>query len=516
MAYENELMLMRYRKEGVCELNEEFTLSDYQTDIRRVLRWNETVLPPSKYIGPDGTDLGGTVNYNILYLGTDNKLYSAAFVGDYGITMRTDDTLVIDEQSDLCFVRAEGITARQLSPRKLSLRGRICAELFAFGNAEKSECMTERFIPDGYEALTDKVQYMNIARTGGEVLELEDEYISELGIDSERVILSEGKVFISEVICSDGNVTVRGELIADILSCNDNGEEIPHLTRRKIPFSKEMECPQSTRDSLAFANGICTEINAQPEESRIAIKAYCLLESTILSSNEETVCLDMYSPQTRISAKENTFRTASPVLCGNGNLSVNGAFNGSDLGLSGSERIICAFGNASAEKLSFAESNGRAVLTGNCRFRIVTVDDTEDIPETDVKEATLPFRYEFNGKAEIPKDPDSLHYSADVKLSRVSARFDGERAGIDAELSVALIAFAEEEHTAVCDAVSGEALIKESNALRIIYPQSGDTLWKIAKETNSKISALCAANGISLPEKASDSRSLECCKYIII
>ena len=56
------------------EINGEYTLPDYQPEIRRLLNVGLTVLPPAKYVGAGGVELNGTVEYRVLYVGGDGGL----------------------------------------------------------------------------------------------------------------------------------------------------------------------------------------------------------------------------------------------------------------------------------------------------------------------------------------------------------------------------------------------------------------------------------------------------------
>ena len=49
------------------EVSGDFTLPDYQPELRRLLSVVPTVLPPAKYVGSGRVELNGTVDYLVLY-----------------------------------------------------------------------------------------------------------------------------------------------------------------------------------------------------------------------------------------------------------------------------------------------------------------------------------------------------------------------------------------------------------------------------------------------------------------
>ena len=49
MSTEKELSVIRFKRDGVCDVNAEVTLEDYKTEIKRILCCKETLSAPSKY-----------------------------------------------------------------------------------------------------------------------------------------------------------------------------------------------------------------------------------------------------------------------------------------------------------------------------------------------------------------------------------------------------------------------------------------------------------------------------------
>ena len=67
-----------------AEVTGDFTLPDYQPEIRRLLAVIPTALPPAKYVGNTGAELNGTVDYQVLYVGGDGSLASVPLSSEYG------------------------------------------------------------------------------------------------------------------------------------------------------------------------------------------------------------------------------------------------------------------------------------------------------------------------------------------------------------------------------------------------------------------------------------------------
>lgn len=499
MITEKELRQSRASKEECTEISEEFVLADYQTEIRKILSCREALSPPTQYVGADGVDLCGKVTYQILYLGADNALYTSAFNTEYTIDMKMNVGEHTDSPQGIFSVRSESLNVRQLSPKRISVRNRICACAHVSSLCEKSECMTDAFLPDGCEALTNSIPSLSSSQSQSEVFELADEVISDLGAESLRVIGSDSTVFISDVSAIQGEATVRGELLLDLLLTNDDSAEIPKIIRRKIPFTQSVELPCATAGAPVCASASCNELTTEVEGDRILITAYCTVTVTAFCEQECSVCTDIYSPSNELTVRTGEILTERLLSCGNGNISVGGSFSAKDVGIEDGSRILYVTGTATPESFSFHEESGRPIISGNCRFHMITVNDSSAIPDYEQKEATVPFRYEVTRESKTPTDTDSVSYSTSADLSRVSARFDGERLGLDAELSLCFWATEKKCEKVVCDAIFGDAKEKESGTLRILYPAVDDTLWKVGKRTSSSLEHLCEANGIKMP-----------------
>lgn len=65
------------------DLGGDFSLPDYQPEIRRLLRIGASATPPARYAGGNGMDLAGTVDYFVLYMGNDDQVYCAPLSAEY-------------------------------------------------------------------------------------------------------------------------------------------------------------------------------------------------------------------------------------------------------------------------------------------------------------------------------------------------------------------------------------------------------------------------------------------------
>ena len=126
-----------------AEISGDFTLPDYQPEIKRLLRVSASVLPPSKYVSERGAEFAGNIDYYVLYTGSDNELYCAPLTSEYKINLPLDATEYDKDGSIGNFVGGislfpDMISGRVTAPRKLNIKCRLKGRGQVLGDLELS------------------------------------------------------------------------------------------------------------------------------------------------------------------------------------------------------------------------------------------------------------------------------------------------------------------------------------------------------------------------------------------
>ena len=119
-----------------CDVSEDVNLPDGLPDIRRVLAVKENILSPAKFIGAKAVDMSGAVDYTVIYLGADGKIYSAPFSVEYNFSLPLDNARsgeLSDNISTVYSLCGEGASVRLSTPRRLQIRAGIRASALCFG-----------------------------------------------------------------------------------------------------------------------------------------------------------------------------------------------------------------------------------------------------------------------------------------------------------------------------------------------------------------------------------------------
>ncbi len=500
-----------------AEVVGEFSLPDYQPEIKRLLRIGVSALPPECLVSGGGVELGGPLSYTVLYMGHDNALYCAPLDTEYRLEVKPEAAegggLSIGEPlCCLCDLSPETPVGRVSAPRRLSIRCRLRARVRLLG-----ECPLlgeEEAIPaEEREVLTETRPVGRVRRALGEPLPLADDVIlAPAGEREWRVVCAEGQVLMAEATPARGQVALSGEVVLRlILSPEPASDEAPTtaeptVMQRKIPFSQLVDLEGVSPQATATATGFCTDLSVSMEEGHLHMELNLLCEVTAAENQPVTVTRDLYSVRRESTCRYATYPAERAVHALCGNFTLSDSLPLSDVGLDAGARVVDVSAGAQAEALSVDPARGRGVLSGSCLAHLLFVREGE----YGTADMTLPFRYEFDlgntllaGRAGDETAPADAAYtfSGGVQVLWGRARMDGERVGLDAEMAVSLRVARPEELTAVADAVAGAPIVRPRGEYRIYFPAPTDTLWTVAKRYHAPVATLAAANNLAATEE---------------
>lgn len=523
-------------RQMTAEVAGDFTLPDYQPEIRRLLRIGVNLLPPD----PDRSegDLMGTMDYYVLYVGQDGGVYCAPLSTEYRLSSPTEGGqtgmpgAIGEPTVCLCDLSSDVPVGRVVAPRRLHIRCKVKARARAYGECPLGPWSGDERDPT-VESLTAEVPVGRLYRALGEPLVLGDDVILSPSEGEMRVICAEGQIMMTEAIPGSGTVNCRGEVTVKITMCpadtvgdmlaelssNPPAErQAPSLTilQRKIPFSQTVELSGVTSASTAMALGYCSEITVQMDEGRLHLDVGVLTEVRARRNETVTYVADLYSTRRESTCRYATYPAEVGMRAINGNFTLSDSLPLADAGIHPAARVVDITATATPEDLKTDAEKGRCLLTGKCRCHLLLQKEGE--LTTAILE--LPFRYEFedivSGKAGSALPRDGQTFDGNVTAVNCRARMDGERIGIDAELAVSLCTHAQSPFTTLTDADFGGEISRRRGEYVICFPAATDTVWSVAKRYHAPMTALTAANELPAGIKADGKDSLGGVGYLIV
>lgn len=535
----------------------DYTLPDYQPEIKRLLRIGVNVLPPNRFAGSGASELNGTLDYYVLYMGHDNALYCAPLSAEYRLTADTKseesgtpgrDPGRLYEAGEPIVCACDTVTdtpvGRVIAPRRLNIRCRVKSNVKLYGECPLSDGGMSDGGTEGEsttEILRDEAEVGRLYWGLGDTLALQDDMILAPADSEWRVVCAEGQVMMTEATAAMGMVNCRGEVILKLTMCpadqpatyssditaNHDGDAPSasnpptcELTvmQRKIPFAHTVDIEGVTPACTATACGYCTEISVQMEEGHLHMDLGVVTE--VRAQRNETVSYvkDLYSTHRTGSCRYTTYPTESAVRALNGNFTLSDSLPLTEVGMDPAARVVDVTAVAAPEALTADAGKGRCVLTGQCRCHLLLLRDGE----YSAADMELPFRYEFDDSTlnTLSEQADAngadTRFDGSVTVVTCRARMDGERVGMDAELAVSLRTHRPSPLTALSEVSFGDSVTRRRGEYVICFPAPTDSLWSVAKRYHAPMAVLTAANNLSSAAPADAVESLEGVGYLIV
>lgn len=493
-------------KTVTSEITGDYTLPDYQPEIKRLIRVNACVLPPSKYVNDRQAELAGNIDYYVIYTGSDNCVYCAPLSAEYKLDVPVEqndlgENAYISDYSEKVTVIPDMISGRVTAPRKICVKCRLKARAQIFGDTPLEDNVSEQ--DEDIQSLIGERDTVRNVCVMGDMISLSDEMICENREEDLRVVLADGRVLIGEVGATGDSVSCRGDLYLKLLLCRDDGSS-PYTVMRKIPVSQVIPLEGAEANSGLSARGYMTEMNITVEEGRIGLAAGVMIEVEACLNESVRYVKDVYSTYRKADNKYKTLPVSreGSAVCGNFTLSDSRSLE--EVGLSATSRIIDISGIAGPEEYDL--EGGKCAILGKSKFSLLVEKDGE-YSSTEIE---LPFSYKTSATGHF----DRAHFACDIISART--RIDGERIGIDAEVLVSGIASSYENEEILSSVGFGEALERERGEFVICYPSLDDSLWTVAKRYGAKINSLAENNGIEDFDSPDDKNLLKDIKYLVV
>lgn len=488
------------------EISGDFTLPDYQPEIKRLLRISASVLPPSKYISERGAEFAGNIDYYVLYTGSDNSLYCAPITAEYKINIPIDPgdfdrDGFIGEYCGAINVLPDMISGRVMAPRKLNIKCRLKGRGQVFADLELSGGRTDE--EADVQSLISTATAVKRDWSLGEPLIVRDEMICDNKDGEVRVIMADGKVLINEITSLMGSVNCRGDVYLKLLLCRE-ADGKPYTVTRKMPFSHTVAVAGAESGTSATARGTVSEINITVDDGRIGIEVGMLVECETCILDRISFVKDVYSTR-RVT--ENTYSNYDIPVCGiasTGNFTLSDSKSLDEVMISPGSTVVDICGTVNPDEYDL--ESGRCAILGRARFSLLLEKDGE-YSTSDIE---LPFTYKTGASGDF----DRAEFSCEIISAR--ARVDGERIGIDAEIAVCGVASSYKSERIISAIGFGAELERHRGEIVICYPDKNDSLWSIAKRYGADIDRLAEINGLDTDADSDSHEIIEKVKYLVV
>lgn len=459
-----------YERSFGVEASGDFTLPDYQNEIRRILHVSETVLPPAKYVGDDSVEFNGTVDYQVIYVGGDGGVYSVPLSSDYSFSVPIENGANADAIEDvcvLCSVSAESVNTRVSAPRRLSIRSRLRPNVRIIGMVSADCSFDEGASPNSIYRHTERCRSSVGNAATSDIINVTWS-VPNTGEDT-RVVLADAYVDVGEKRIGESSVNCRGEVKMKLLCISEDSGEYS-VMEGSVPFEGEIDHEMGS-DGECRARGYVSEMSVDVNEMGIECTAGIILEALGFASSDVEYTDDAYSTACESQCQSRALSVGELLTCKNANMTVSERMELSATSVPEGAELICSVAKAIMDKCEL--SGDKYVFGGNAVFTVFYRKDG-DVYATDV---SVPVRYE----TEAPTGVAVTAFDATADIGDIRAKIADGNLCIDAEMRLSADCFGVKNITAVERVSFGEPISRTDSELTVCYPAPDDTLWSVAK-----------------------------------
>ncbi len=493
-----KLQLTICDKAVTTELSEDFTLPDYQPEIRRLLRITPTVSPASHYVSRGLAEFAGNIDWRVLYVGADGAIAEAKLASPYEVACEFENANELDTDSFAAdAITPENVVGRVTAPRRLSIRCRLQHRITVCGEKDSELEVSGNASPESIKKLTRTLPVNKVVSGIDDSVELEHSF--PIG-EGAKAIGARADIVMDDTEADSIGIICRGTVCLKLLYL-DTAKKLQTLEHR-LPFTANASAPVEDDGWNCRAFGSATDIAIDQNDG----EANCRLRIAVCAEAQKNLPIrlisDIYSTSNECDKTIEQLALPCSLLCGCYPFAHDGSAKLD--GLPAGARVIDSDCTALADELVLEK--GGYVLLGNCRYNVIFEGDDE----YSVREIELPFRCELGSGSDLPSD-----FYADVSVLSCKVRPEGENYAFSAELSAALRACSETEAESVSVAAFDVERDRSRAAFTVAYTMNGDTLWDIAKKYAADPATLAESNGLRVADPAS-ADSLSGVKYLVI
>lgn len=460
-----------YERSFGTDVSGEFTLPDYQSEIRRILHVFCTVLPPAKYVGDSSVEFNGTVDYQVLYVGSDGGMYSAPLSSAYSFSVtpeNADYSENMDGVSVLCSIAVEGVNTRVSAPRRLSIKCRMRPNVRIYGRILPALRIGDEVPPSSIYKRNESCTSVECESTSSDIITVEAGTVQEN--DAIRVICADTSVRVTGRELTQNGISCSGTVVFNLLCVNEDSGELLKL-ETEAPFEGDIDAEFSVSDGVCRVSGVTSELSVNVGEEGIECTAGIILEAVICRNVQVDYIADVYSTAAECECETRQMKVRSSLVCETSNFTLSERVPTESVSIPEDAQILDGFAAVRIDKCCV--SSGKYCFGGNAVFTVIYVSNGE----TYSADVTVPVKY-CSGTAEF----EPAAFDATVRIDTLRLKIADGNLCIDAELMISADCMSENTVYAVSGASFGDSIDIGDRELTVCYTSPEDTLWSVAKK----------------------------------
>lgn len=468
---DSKLYVKRFDTGATVDVSEDFSLPDYQPEVRRIVGIRASTTIDGKYLSGDELEADGGITYTVLYIDEGGHLAQSSQTSSYTgrVPLKTENDLY-GVGDILVSASLENVNCRVTAPRKFSLSSRVRMNIIS------QKCADAELKTDGALDVRRKTETLTTACLADVRKSCAVEGVIHEQAGS-KIVMAQGEVAIGDtrIDSADRNeAAVKGEAFLTLLIETPDGTFA--TVRSREPIDERISLPESAAGATraaAFGSVAMTEVSFD-ENGEIAWRMEYDLDCDIMKIKDAEITKDAYLTDFDDKLTESEYFMYRPALAVNGRLTTSGS-----LKLRENMAYLTAWGNGEIEKCEIAD--GHMKMSGSAHVTVVTFGGGEAVEDALV----IPFRYECDCMTDGVHDDASIVRRTSVAIPEVTVRQNGDALDVTAELSISAVALAAERAASVVgisQVGDGKKNGERRGMIRVYVPDEGESAWDVEKK----------------------------------
>ena len=471
----------------------DYSLPDYNGDVKKILLISPRVTPSGKFLGDDGVEFSGVINYDVIYLDSENKVTHTDFSTDYDVSVRVSSDKYVDSDINTSI---SNYNVRLVGPRKFSAKCQLESEVHI---GERSRLTILGDALENYEPEVSTVT-LSVATpvfAEGESKEYTEELLNLEGaiVDEVEVLLCNLSPHVRGTVINDSGVEIKGDLDVEFIYKNlDTVEEKIH---KCIPFAEHVTIDIDTPDSLcADVCVMLSKCNISPTEDGVSVTlsaTLCPKVRVVKNENLELVT-DAYLKERGTSNEYTDFNYTEYVCTESYESNFTSRVPISELAAEGVRDFLHVMTLAHVEGCELVENGVK--INGEIKFSGVACEINEDgLPLYSNVKTTVPFEEIVNVSCQMH---DNMRAHCHVLTENATMEVDGEHLVLSCVLSsrVTLNSHKKQRCLGSCSLTDDE-YAKVGSVITVYYPDSGESIFSVAKRFHTSVRNIAEDNSLS-------------------
>lgn len=472
------------------EVNSEYSLPDYKSEIRRLLSSSASLVPKSDFLGNSEACCEGEIIYKLVYIGSDSGLYCVTLTDKYRLDIPiklASHSLNADDLTLFADCDCDSMNVRVLGPRKVSVRSKIVCRALALSPSLYVPTVSGDKNGKPIEKRIENIPSISARKYESEPIILNETIPLDSQTEDFRLICAHSNVAIGECTHNGNAINVRGDVVVKLLYCNDTESDKALTMTKKLPFSTAIANGGHT-DCGAY--GIITDENITVGDNCIEMEIEFIVHALTQENAPVSYVADAYSIDQKTECTYTQIPVTQAFKCFNSSLTQSNIVPLSEQKIDQNATIVDCTANAKIGELTM--DNGKLSLLGECVYHLIFADGTE----YHSREITLPFKYDLDMRDTL-KGNELSHWNAHTTVSNSRAKSDGDRLFLDSELNFCFFIQSVQNVKVLDDVLLGDRIERDEGVLTLCYPDAHAELWDVAKRYGEPMDKLKAQNGLA-------------------